>query len=83
MKSVRIDPQGCVEEQDLIAVDVECECGRHFELHSIDGGHPAYCPNCEKAYYLRSHTSHYHVRTESMTRNEILQQNFGHIISQS
>lgn len=80
---MRIEPIGSDNQVGSVRIELECSCGRHLELNSIDGGHPAFCPNCEKAYYLRSHRDHYHVRTEIMTREQILQETYGRILVHS
>lgn len=82
MKSVKIEPCGA-PQSDSMMIEIECDCGKRYVLQAIDGGHPTYCPNCEKAYYLRSHLDHYHIRTEHMTRHEILQQTYGRFLARA
>lgn len=75
LKSFRIQP---IIPSDL-SIEMDCDCGKKLFLYTAFGGHPTFCGNCEKAYYLRAHDNHFHIETKSMNRQEILQESYGHI----
>lgn len=75
MKTIRIQPS---EPSDLV-IELTCDCNKKLQLNTAFGGHPSFCGNCEKAYYLKSHENHYHIESKSMNRLEILQESYGHI----
>lgn len=75
MRGVRIETSVPAE----IIVDLICDCGKKLQLHSAFGGHPSFCGNCEKAFYLKSHSEHYHIEAKTMNRHEILQESYGRI----
>ncbi len=80
ISSVKVDQVGNpTNSSEAFSLSLTCECGKNIELHSVDNGHPAYCSHCELAYYLRFHDNHYHVRSEHMSRQEILQENYGQL----
>lgn len=73
MESIRINPK----EDSEIEIDIKCNCGKGIHLSSADKSNMSFCGSCEKAYYLETHSNHYHVNIEDMSRSEVLQYSYG------
>lgn len=77
MQSIRIESVASHESVPDIKVEVTCECGKVHLLSSLDGGHPSFCGACERAFFVKTHDNHFHVRSIVMSRGEIIQQSYG------
>lgn len=75
MDNLRIQPL----DDTQINLDITCKCGKVLHLSSVDGDQPSFCGSCEKAYFLKSHSGHFHLQSKVISRGEILQYSYGKI----